>query len=327
VLLTGRRTRTTTFLTTQALCRLFQGTVSAPLMAAAVAAMCLPLVMPREPKAANLLSSCGFGYICYIVLFVLIKSAQQMEELRAEGAQPSFSGVDSAGIFGLTPGMLLGMLSPHSCVLLFAAMARDRSTVVRDVRISFATVAALMVAVGVATSGAFASEAASVPQNFVLLFPVQKPYVASALLAVCLAIFGAYLSILYVCRVTVFGLLRTDGVAYPGVAQVALCNVLMLAGTTCAAASQFQGGTILSIGSAGCALIQVFCFPALMRLKALKRGRARTAGSEGAWHRLLRWRLPVLGHVLLCVLGVAVLCCAVRGIIVGEDGIAPPPKH
>ena len=137
----------------------------------------------------------------------------------------------------------------------------------RDVRVSSATVLALMVAVGVATSGAFASEAAAVPQNFVLFFSVKDPYVASALLAVCLAIFGAYLSILYVCRITVSGLLRSDGQAHPGMAQVAACNVATLGATTCAAASQFQGGTILSIGSAGCALIQVSCFPALMRLK------------------------------------------------------------
>ena len=311
-----------TFLT-QALCRLFQGTVAAPLMAAAVAAACLPLVMPREPKAANRLSSCGFLLICYVVLFVLIKSAQQIS---AEGTAPRWSGIDSSGIFGLTPGMLLGMLSPHSCVLIFATMARNRMNVVRDVRASFATVAAMMVAVGVATSGAFASEAAAVPQNFVLFFSVKDPFVASALLAVCLAIFGAYLSILYVCRVTVFGLLRSDGQAYPGVAQVAACNLAILSATTCAAASQFQGGTILSIGSAGCALIQVFCFPALMRLRVLRQ-RSAEAASQGSWHKALLFHLPVVGHVLVCVLGVLVLGCAVRGIVLGEDGINPPPLH
>ena len=39
----------------------------------------------------------------------------------------------------------------------------------------FALVAALMVAVGVATPGAFASEAAAVPQNSVLFFSVKDP--------------------------------------------------------------------------------------------------------------------------------------------------------
>ena len=45
----------------------------------------------------------------------------------------------------------------------------------RDVRVSSATVAALRVAVGVATPGAFASEAAAVPQNSVLFFSVKDP--------------------------------------------------------------------------------------------------------------------------------------------------------
>jgi hypothetical protein len=77
----------------------------------------------------------------------------------------------------------------------------DRSTDKRDVRVAFAIVTALVLLLGALSSIAFNTD--DMQQNFVLSFPRGNVYAATAKLAVVLAIFGSFLSMLSILRLTV----------------------------------------------------------------------------------------------------------------------------
>ena len=87
------------------------------------------------------------------------------------------------------------------------AVRRHRAAVIdQSVRLAFGIVTVLVLLVGVITWCAFSDQ--SMPQNFTLAWPADNAFVISALIAVCVAMVGAYLSIAQVLRITIFTALR-----------------------------------------------------------------------------------------------------------------------
>ena len=118
-----------------------------------------------------------------------------------------------------------------------------------------------VLSVGITSSVAFRTF--TLPQNFVTFFH-NDTYAASASGAVCCAIFGAYLSIANILRITLLGMLRSDG-SVPDAVVVFLCNATIVLISATAAALRLRGGTILH--SVLQVLVQNFAGPALLQMK------------------------------------------------------------
>ena len=171
-------------------------------------------------------------------------------------------------------------------------------------RVAFAIVVISVLSVGITSSIAFRTF--TLPQNFVTFFH-DDTYAASASSAVCCAIFGAYLSIANILRITLLGMLPSDGSVYPSTVVVILCNATMVLISATAAALRLHGGTILALGTAGAALVQNFAGPALLQMKEDRASVDRSSGMQ-------LWRDNAL-HCLIIAIGLGMLGSTIHGSV------------
>ena len=126
-----------------------------------VGVLCFACLLPKDPKAANMLSSFGSAFILYVAIFIVFEAARQMNST-TESQSPVSQGllINWSQVTGAAPAMMLGMLSPHPYVLVFAAMVErpgcTRAAAIAeakaDVRTAFIIVVASVLSIGITSS-------------------------------------------------------------------------------------------------------------------------------------------------------------------------------